>query len=106
MWRIMEAGRVYERANFSAPTANNTWNASDAVFATRQLRSLNAFQVSTTEKLFALASCDMYIGVKIGGRVCLSEENNPFAKKKKKKQRAKESAVPMAAAAAAAAVIS
>ena len=87
MWRIMEAGRVYERANFSAPSANATWNATDAAFATRQLRSLNAFQVSSTEKLFALGNCDMYIGVKVGGRVCLSEDNNPYAKKKKKKKK-------------------
>jgi hypothetical protein len=86
MWRIMEAGRVYERANFSAPTANATFNALDVVVATRQIRNLNAFQVSTSEKLFALGNCDMYIGVKLGGRVCLSEDNNPYAKKKKKKK--------------------
>ena len=74
-------------ANFSAPTANATFNALDVVVATSRIRNLNAFQVSTSAKLFALASCDMYIGVKIGGRVCLSEDNNPYEKKKSKKKK-------------------
>jgi hypothetical protein len=87
MWRLMEAGRIYERANFSAPTANGTYDALDAVVATSRLRSLNAFQVSTTAKLFALGSCDMYIGVKVGGRVCLAEDANPYVKKRRRRRK-------------------
>ncbi len=94
MWRIMEAGRVYERAYQSAPTANAsvlkldlgenaTHNALDCHFATGRLRNLNAFQVSTTAKLFSLGACEMYVGVKLDGKVCLAEDENPYEKKRK-----------------------
>jgi hypothetical protein len=82
MWRVMEAGRVYERAYKAAPTANATWNALDCHFATGRLRNLNAFQVSTTAKLFALANCDMYVGVRVDGKFCLEEDENPYEKMK------------------------
>jgi len=89
MWRIMEAGRVYERAYKVAPTANATWNALDCHFATGRLRNLNAFQVSTTQKLFALGNCEPYEGVRLGGKVCLAADDNPYemARQRKKKAR-------------------
>ena len=89
-WRLMEAGRAYERAYLAAPTANATWNALDSVFATNRLRSLNAFQVSTTQKLFDLANCEMYVGVRLDGKTCLGEGDNPYevaAEAKKKRRR-------------------
>lgn len=89
MWRIMEAGRVYERAYKAAPTANSTWSALDCHFATNRLRSLNAFQVSSTPKLFALASCDAYVGVKLGGKTCLAEDDNPYDKIKERRRKSK-----------------
>jgi hypothetical protein len=92
MWRVMEAGRVYERAYKAAPSANATWNALDCHFATNRLRTLNAFQVSSTNKLFALANCDMYVGVRVEGKTCLDEGENPYdrAKKTKRKRRKKK----------------
>ena len=87
MWRIMEAGRVYERAYKAAPTANATWSALDSHFATGRLRNLNAFQVSTTEKLFSLGNCDLYVGVNVGGKTCLAEDDNPYEKRQKKKKK-------------------
>ena len=51
------------------------------------MRNLNAFQVSTTAKLFALGNCDMYAGTKLGGKTCPAEDDNPYQKKKKKKRK-------------------
>ena len=90
MWRVMEAGRIYERAYKSAPTANRTWSALDCHFATGRLRTLNAFQVSTTQKLVALASCEMYEGVILGGKTCLADDDDPYEKARQRKKKARK----------------
>ena len=40
-----------------------------------------------TAKLFALSNCEMYVGVKIGGKVCLAEDDNPYEIEKARKRK-------------------
>ena len=87
MWRVMEAGRYYERASKYDIESDE---ARYAKVATAKLRNLNAHKVSSSKQLFELANCDQYEGVKIGGRRCPPADENPYEKKRKAAKAAKK----------------
>ena len=82
MWRVMEAGRTYEKA---AALESSNAHAKEASEASKKLRNLDAFRVSSSAELFELAGCSVYEGRKLDGKRCPTESENPFQKKKKKK---------------------
>ena len=83
MWRVMEAGRTFEKA---AALDTSNAHAKEASEASKKLRNLDAFRVSSSAELFELAGCSVYEGRKLDGKRCPTETENPYQKKKKKKK--------------------
>ena len=81
MWRIMEGGRTFAAGAAREPKNPEAQARSDV---TEKFRNLNAFQVSTTTALMELADCAMYEGLKLDGKRCPAEGEDPYTKKKKK----------------------
>lgn len=79
MWRVMEAGRTAAKGASLAPADTQAAAWRDV---TKALVQLDAFRVSTSDELFKLAGCTAYEGLKLDGKRCPAEGDNPYAKKK------------------------
>lgn len=80
MWRVMEAGRLYEQAARHDPSHSEARRLSRA---TAKLRKLDAYRVSTADELFELASCKPYLGRRLDGKTCTAD-GSPLRKKRNK----------------------
>jgi len=88
MWRVMEAGRTLAAGAVAEP--HNT-RAQEAAEASRSLRELDAFRVSTSSELFSLGNCAVFEGRKLDGKRCPAPGEDPF-KMRKQKQKKKKAA--------------
>ena len=67
MWRVMEAGRIFQTAAQAEPEDEEARRLAKAALP---LSKLDAFQVSTTEALIRYGECHHFFGQELDGHMC------------------------------------